>query len=53
MRDPHAELKDEEVARVRRLHERATEKQQTNQDRQNRAANSPDDKTYDPCGQGR
>jgi hypothetical protein len=50
MRDPHAELKDEAVARVRRLHERATERQQTNQDRRNVEANSPDDTCYDPCG---
>jgi hypothetical protein len=50
MTDPHAELKAEAVARVRRLHEQATEKARTNQDRRNAEAGSPDEKVHDPRG---
>jgi hypothetical protein len=53
MRDPHAELKDEGVARVRRLQEQAVERQRTAQDRANREAGSPDDTVYDPRGRDR
>lgn len=51
--DPHSELKREEVERARRLQERATERQVTNQDRRNVELNSPDETVYDPRGRDR
>jgi hypothetical protein len=48
--DPHAELKREEVARVRRLHEQAVDRSVNAQDRANRAAGSPDTRVYAPSG---
>lgn len=51
--DPHAELKDEGIARVRRLQEATAEKQRTAQDRANREAGSPDVTVHDPRGRDR
>ena len=53
MNDPNAELKREGVERARRLQERTTERQVTNQDRRNAEAGSPDDTDHNPRGRDR